>query len=60
MVGVSYLTNPPPYEKLSGLTYATLTEEDRRESRASWDWRDVGASAVVLLIILAAYLYFTG
>jgi SSS family solute:Na+ symporter len=60
MVGVSYLTAPPPYEKLSGLTYATLTDQDRRESRSSWNWRDVGASLVVLLIILAAYLYFTG
>ncbi len=60
MVGVSYLTNPPPYEKLSGLTYATLTDEDRRSSRASWNWRDVGISVLVLLIILAAYLYFNG
>ncbi|MFO8013608.1 MAG: sodium:solute symporter [Phycisphaerae bacterium] len=60
MVGVSYLTNPPPYEKLSGLTYATLTDQDRRESRASWNWRDVLISALVLLIILAAYLYFNG
>jgi len=60
MVGVSYLTAPPPYERLSGLTYATLTDEDRRSSRRSWNWRDVAASALVLLIILAAYLYFTG
>jgi len=60
MVGVSYLTTPPPYEKLSGLTYATLTDEDRRSSRASWNWRDVAISALVLLIIVAAYLYFNG
>jgi len=60
MVGVSYLTAPPAYDKISGLTYATLTDDDRRTSRGSWDWRDVAASAVVLLIILAAYLYFNG
>jgi len=60
MVSVSYLTAPPSYEKISGLTYATLTEEDRRRSRASWNWRDVLATLVVLGIILAAYLYFTG
>ncbi len=60
MVGMSYLTSPPPYQKLSGLTYATLTDDDRRTSRRSWDWRDVAASAAVLLIILAAYLYFNG
>jgi len=60
MVGVSYLTAPPAYDKISGLTYATLTDDDRRTSRGSWDWRDVGAAAGVRLIILAAYLYFNG
>jgi len=60
MVGVSYVTAPPAYEKISGLTYATMTDEDRRESRASWNWRDVAATVAVLAIILAAYLYFTG
>jgi len=37
-----------------------VTEEHKLESRASWNWRDVVASAVVLLAILAAYLYFNG
>jgi len=60
MVVVSYLTEPPSYEQIRGLTYGTITEADRRESRASWDWRDVAASAVVLGVILAAYLYFNG
>jgi SSS family solute:Na+ symporter len=50
----------PSYERISGLTYATLNDEHRRLSRGSWDWRDVAASAVVLLAILAAYLYFRG
>jgi len=60
MIIVSYLTAPPSYEKISGLTYGTVTEEHRRETRASWQARDVVASAIVLALILAAYLYFTG
>lgn len=60
MVAVSYLTTPPPEEKLRGLTFGTLTDEDRRISRASWGWSDIVASAVVLAVIVAAYLYFTG
>jgi SSS family solute:Na+ symporter len=60
MVVVSYMTEAPAYEKITGLTYGTVTEEHRRESRASWQARDVIASAVVLALILAAYLYFTG
>jgi SSS family solute:Na+ symporter len=60
LVGVSYLTQPPRQEALSGLTFATISEEQRRTSRRSWGRRDVIASAGVLLVILAAYLYFNG
>ena len=60
MVVVSKLTEEPAYEKISGLTYGTTTDEDRRTSRASWSVRDVVASALVLVLIVAAYLYFTG
>ena len=60
MVAVSYLTEAPSYEAISGLTYATVTEEHRAETRRSWDRRDVILSAVVLLLITLAYLYFRG
>ncbi|MGA7303314.1 MAG: sodium:solute symporter [Rhodothermales bacterium] len=60
MVVVSHMTAPPDYQHISGLTYGTLTDEDRAESRSSWNWRDVAASALVLVLILAAYLFFTG
>jgi SSS family solute:Na+ symporter len=60
MVVVSYLTEKPSYEKISGLTYGTVTSEHRRESRASWNASDIIASGIVLALILAAYLYFTG
>ncbi len=60
MVIVSYLTEEPSYEKISGLTYGTVTLEHKKESRASWSAGDVVASALVLILILCAYLYFTG
>jgi SSS family solute:Na+ symporter len=60
MVVVSHLTRPPDYARLDGLTFRTLSEVDRAESRRSWDLRDVLASVTVLLAIAAAYLYFTG
>ena len=60
MVVVSYLTEAPSYKRISGLTYATVTDEHRAESRRSWDRRDVIGSAVVLVMILLAYLYFRG
>jgi SSS family solute:Na+ symporter len=60
MVGVSHATREPDYEKIAGLTFGTVTETQRGESRRSWGRRDLIASAAVLLAILAAYLYFTG
>ena len=38
----------------------TLTEADRQATQGSWNWRDVAASATVLLVIIAAHLYFSG
>jgi SSS family solute:Na+ symporter len=60
MVVVSYRTAEPDYERISGLTYATVTEEHRVASRRSWSMRDVVGSAVVLIMIAMAYLYFRG
>ena len=60
LIGVSYLSPAPPAERLSGLTWATVSAEHRRASRDSWNRWDVIHSAVVLALILAAYLYFRG
>jgi SSS family solute:Na+ symporter len=60
LFGVSYATAPPPEGKLVGLTYATISPEQRRESRASWNRWDAINSGIVLLLIAAAYVYFNG
>jgi len=60
MLGVSYATAPPAEKSLVGLTFATITPEQRRESRASWSTIDVAASAFVVVAIIGAYLYFNG
>ncbi len=60
MVVVSYLTREPDYNRIKSLTFGTATDDDRSRTRKSWDWHDVVASAVILLAILGAYLYFRG
>ncbi|MGO9108863.1 MAG: sodium:solute symporter [Thermoguttaceae bacterium] len=60
MVVVSYMTAPPPAAQIQSLTFGTSTADDKRKTRASWDWREVAASAFVLAAILGAYLYFRG
>jgi SSS family solute:Na+ symporter len=60
MVIVSYLSEPPSEERITGLTFATTTRQQQEESRSSWSGGDVIASAVVLLLILLVYLSFRG
>lgn len=60
MFGVSYATAPPQYEKIAGLTYGTLSADDRAESRKSWNWVDVALSGLLIGAVLVAYLFFTG
>lgn len=60
MIGVSYMTEAPDYEKLKNLTFGTTTQEHRSESQASWSWREVATSVFVVAVILGGYLYFTG
>ncbi|MGB4705157.1 MAG: sodium:solute symporter [Candidatus Saccharicenans sp.] len=60
MYAVSYATEKPAEERIIGLTFGTVTEEQRRATRASWNTWDVVASVIVVLAIVAAYLYFTG
>jgi SSS family solute:Na+ symporter len=60
MIIVSYLTRQPNYAAIQGITYGTETEEQKRASRESWSGIDIFWSAVVLIAIVAAYLYFRG
>ena len=59
VVAVSLLTAPPAAERIAGLTFATLSPQDKAERRASWSVGDVIGSAVVLGLVLALYLYFS-
>src|SRR5580765_2438058 len=57
---VSYATKPPDYAKISGLTFSTLTPQDKLETRASWNAKDVILSILLVVAIIAIYTYFTG
>ncbi|MGD9634664.1 MAG: sodium:solute symporter [Pirellulales bacterium] len=60
MIVVSYMTTAPPAAQIQGLTYGTETDEQKRETRASWSTIDIVTSCVVMAIIVAAYIYFSG
>ena len=59
VVVVASLSAPAPDPKrIESLTFATLGEDFKRENRASWDWRDVVSSAIVVGVVIACYAYF--
>lgn len=60
MIVVSYLTAAPDYNSIKNLSFSTTSAEERIESRKSWDWREVSASVLVVVVIVIGYLYFTG
>lgn len=57
---VSYMTEEPDYKKIDGLAFGLVSEKDKQETRDSWNVTDVISSSIVIVLILAAYLYFTG
>ena len=59
VVGLSLATAPPPEERLRGLTYATVTPEEREENRTSGGRASVIGTFVVLGLVLGVYLYFS-
>ncbi|UII27119.1 sodium:solute symporter [Fulvivirga maritima] len=57
---VSLATAPPPAEKTAGLTFGTLSEEDKKSNKTSYGWVDIVASLVVLIMVITVMVYFNG
>jgi len=59
VVTLSLMTEKMDESKLKGITFFTLTAEDKAEIRASWDKFDVFLTVLVLGLVLSMYLYFS-
>lgn len=59
-VVVSLLTPAQSDEELAGLTYGTLTEEQKAENKNSYNWIDIAASIGVVAIVAYVMISFTG
>jgi solute:Na+ symporter, SSS family len=58
IVVVSLLTKPADASKTVGLTYGSANEEQKRETRESWNKWDVIHTAIILGVITLFYIYF--
>jgi len=55
---VSQFTTPAKAEQLQGLTFASVTPEQKAASRASWNHWDLIHSAIIIGITVVFYIYF--
>ncbi|GAB4242714.1 MAG: sodium:solute symporter [Saprospiraceae bacterium] len=59
-ITVSLLTEKPSEEQIVGLTFGSLTPEQKAANKASYTWVDIAASLVVIAIVIGILTYFTG
>jgi SSS family solute:Na+ symporter len=59
VVATSLLTPEPSGDQVKGLTYGSLSDEDRKEIRSSWGMAEVLGTAIVLGLVAGVYLYFS-
>lgn len=59
IVSISYATEEPRDEKVLGLTWETITTEEKAENKASGGAAAIIGTAVVLALVLGIYIYFS-
>ncbi len=59
-VVVSLFTQAPSEEKISGLTFGTLTEEQKASAKNSYTILDIVASIMLIAVVIGVMVYFTG
>lgn len=59
-ITVSLLTNPPNYATIKGLSFGTLTAEDKALNRENISFVDIILSVVLIIIVVTVLIYFTG
>ncbi|MEE2770592.1 MAG: sodium:solute symporter [Bacteroidota bacterium] len=57
---VSLLTPEPSKEKTLNLTFSTITEEEKRNNKSSYNWKDIVITIVVIIIVAGIMIFFNG
>ena len=58
-ISVSLLTSQPDYQKIQGLSYGTLSAQDRLDAEHSYSTIDIILSFVLVLIVIGILLFFS-
>ncbi len=60
LIVVSLLTKAPNEDQIEGLTFGTLTDEQKASAKNTYTLVDIGASVVLIIIIIGILYYFSG
>ncbi|MDB2491128.1 sodium:solute symporter [Flavobacteriaceae bacterium] len=58
-ITVSLAFSPPDYKRIIGLSFGTLTEEQKAEHQNSYDTIDILLSIVLIILVIGILAYFT-
>ena len=58
-ISVSLFTSEPDYQKIQGLSYGTLSSQDRLNAENSYSTIDIILSVVLVLIVIGILLFFS-
>ena len=59
-IGVTLSTDEPNYNDIIGLSFGTLTEEQKHENKNSYELSDIFLSIILVILIVGVLSYFTG
>ncbi|AZQ59365.1 Na+/glucose cotransporter [Maribacter sp. MJ134] len=59
-IGTSLATTAPNYQTIRGLSFGTLSAEDKQLAKKSYDTIDVVLSVLLVVIVIGILMYFTG
>lgn len=59
-ITVSLATNPPSYEAIKGLSFGTLSAEDKKMNKESISKIDIILSILLIIVVVSVLAYFVG
>ena len=59
-ITASLATPAPAFEQIKGLTFGTLTAEQKASNRNSYNWVDIALSVMLIVVVIGVLSYFTG
>ncbi|WP_339655059.1 sodium:solute symporter [uncultured Salegentibacter sp.] len=57
---VSFLTSIPSKIKTDNLTFQTISEEEKRNNKNSYNWVDIVVSILVVVLVIGVMIFFNG